>query len=115
MADKDTDGDGCVQPKEEGNYGLQSSSSFVHGGADAPSPIVLDEPVKAALQRAAVDPEKLRQYAEDVALHPFLDKVRQEAGAGDIGTRLKTIEALSGAEATPAESIRIGRKVSAVL
>ena len=84
-------------------------------GADAPSPIVLDEPVKAALQRAAVDPEKLRQYAEDVALHPFLDKVLQEAGVGDIGTRLKTIEALSGAEATPGDtaSVRIGRKVSA--
>ena len=45
-----------------------------------------------------VDPERLRQYAEDVSLHPFLDTVLERAGVADLGTRLKAIEALQGVE-----------------
>ena len=97
MANKDANRNGFVKPEAEGAYVLRSSKNIL-GHASAPTPIALDAPVLAALQQAAVDPEKLRQYAEDAALHPFLDTVLREAGVADLGTRLKAIEALQGAE-----------------
>ena len=84
-------------PVAEGAYVLSESSSIL-GDASAPTPIALDAPVLAALQQAAVDPEDLRQYAEDVgrSSYPFLDTVLREAGIADLGTRLKAIKALQG-------------------
>ena len=99
MADKDPNRDGFVTPEAEGAYVLSSSKNIL-GGVSAPTPIALDAPVLAALQQAAVDPEDLRQYAEDVgrSSYPFLDTVLREAGIADLGTRLKAIKALQGAE-----------------
>ena len=97
MADKDPNRDGFVTPEAEGAYVLSSSKNIL-GGVSAPTPIALDAPVLAALQQAAVDPERLRQYAEDVSLHPFLNTVLERAGVADLGTRLKAIEALRGVE-----------------
>jgi hypothetical protein len=97
MADKDPNRDGFVTPEAEGAYVLSSSKNIL-GGVSGPTPIALDAPVLAALQQAAVDPERLRQYAEDVALHLFLDTVLERAGVADLVTRLKAIEALQGVE-----------------
>jgi len=99
MANKDANRDGIVKPVAEGAYVLSESNSIL-GDASAPTPIALDAPVLAALQQAAVDPEDLRQYAEDVgrSSYPFLDTVLREAGIADLGTRLKAIKALQGAE-----------------
>ena len=99
MANKDANRDGFVKPVYEGAYALSESDKIV-GDASAPTPIVLDAPVRAALQQAAVDPEKLRQYAEDGPFrdHRFLNTVLAEAGVADLGARLKAIRALQGAE-----------------
>ena len=99
MANKDANRDGIVKPVAEGAYVLSESSNIL-GDASAPTPIALDAPVLAALQQAAVDPEDLRQYAEDVgrSSYPFLDTVLREAGIADLGTRLKAIKALQGVE-----------------
>ena len=78
-----------------------SESNNILGDASAPTPIALDAPVLAALQQAAVDPDRgSRQYAEDVgrSSYPFLDTVLREAGIADLGTRLKAIKALQGVE-----------------
>ena len=95
MANKDANRDGIVKPVAEGAYVLSESSNIL-GDASTPTPIALDAPVLAALQQAAVDPEDLRQYAEDVgrSSYPFLDTVLREAGIADLGTRLKAIKAL---------------------
>ena len=99
MANKDTSRDGFVSPGAEGAYVLRSSKHIL-GLVSAPAPIALDAPVLAALRQAAVDPEDLRQYAEDVgsSSYPFLDTVLREAGVADLGTRLKAIKALQGVE-----------------
>ena len=63
---------------------------------DGAAPIALDEAVLAALQQASLDPEELRPYAEDIATHALLEKMLQDAGVADIGTRFKAMKALRG-------------------
>ena len=106
MANKDANGDGIVKPVTEDAYIMYAYSKNINnilGNASAPTPIALDAKVVDKLQQApggAVDPEDLRQYAEDVgrSSYPFLDTVLREAGIADLGTRLKAIKALQGAE-----------------
>ena len=68
------------------------------------SPVALDPTVQEKLQHYLLEPEKLRPYANDITLHPFLDQMLQHAGILDVGTRFRAIEALRGAETTPTQN-----------
>ena len=105
LADKDKNKNGFVEPEDEGIYVLESAKHLL-GEDEAPSQIELDEPVLAALQRAAIDPENLRPYAEDTPLrdHRLLHMILQDAGVSDVGARFKAIMVLSGAEDPPGEA-----------
>ena len=106
MADKDLNESGSVDPDDEGKYELRSSKNLTAevpspppsppDPLDGPAPIALDEAVLAALQQASLDPEELRPYAEDIATHALLEKMLQDAGVADIGTRFKAMKALRG-------------------
>ena len=99
MANKDANRNGFVKPEAEGAYVLRSLFQEYPWRCQRPHPnCARGASAGCAVQQAAVDPEKLRQYAEDAALHPFLDTVLREAGVADLGTRLKAIEALQGVE-----------------
>ena len=81
------------------------------GGAETSPPPTLEPHVRTKLLAAMLEPEKLRPYAEDIGLHPFLNQMLQGAGIADVGTRFKTIEALGGSQATPAaaaQSVGLG-------
>ena len=51
------------------------------------------------LAAAGFDPDELRPYAQNILLHPFLDKTLQDAGIAEAFARFKTIKALSGSPA----------------
>ena len=63
--------------------------------AEAPGPSpMLDSQVEQKLQDAMLDLDTLRPYAQDIALHPYLDQVLQGVGIAEVVTRFKTIHAL---------------------